>query len=177
MRKMAHDKATVLLQKIPAGVILVNSDLKVVDLNRNFAIYMGEDILSTYDLLPGMSGAALNRICPFESYFETVLTTGEEIRERRINKSGKIWLLSIYNIQLHRLVFGLLQDLHEPAVRKEWILEKTSEVILNHMTTVQKVAGLLGENAAFTDSTLRSIIEAYTADKQDTAKDQHNDKA
>ncbi len=177
MRKIAHDKATVLLQKIPAGVILVNSDLKVVDLNRNFAIYMGEDILSTYDLLPGMSGAALNRICPFESYFETVLTTGEEIRERRINKSGKIWLLSIYNIQRHRLVFGLLQDLHEPAVRKEWILEKTSEVILNHMTTVQKVAGLLGENAAFTDSTLRSIIEAYTADKQDTAKDQHNDKA
>ncbi len=172
MRKIAHDKATVLLQKIPAGVILVNSYLKVVDLNRNFAIYMGEDTLSTYDLLPGMSGASIKKICPFETYFETVITTGEEIRERRINKNGKIWLLSIYNIQRHRLVFGLLQDLHEPAVRKDWILEKTSEVILNHMTTVQKVAGLLGENAAFTDSTLRSIIEVYADEIKETGKGQ-----
>lgn len=172
MRKIAHDKATVLLQKIPAGVILVNSDLKVVDLNRNFALYMGEDTLSTYDLLPGMSGASIKKICPFAPYFETVLTTGEELRERRINKNGKIWLLSIYNIQRHRLVFGILQDLREPAVRKEWILEKTSEVILNQMTTVQKVAGLLGENAAFTDSTLRSIIEAYTDENKEIGKGQ-----
>lgn len=176
MRKIAHDKATVLLQKIPAGVILVNSELKVVDMNRNFAVYMGEDTLSTYDLLPGMSGASLNRICPFVSYFETVLTTGEEYKERRINKNGKIWLLSIYNIQRHRLVFGLLQDLHEPAVRKEWVLEKTREVILNHMTTVQKVAGLLGENAAFTDSTLRSIIDAFAEDVKETGKGQLNEK-
>ena len=58
-------------------------------------------------------------------------------------------------------VFGLLQSLNEPSVKKEWILEKAREVIRNHMTTVQKVAGLLGENAAYTDSTLRSIIEAY----------------
>jgi iron only hydrogenase large subunit-like protein len=170
MRKIAHDKATVLLQKIPAGVILVNSELKVVDMNRNFAIYMGEDILSTYDTIPGMAGASLNRICPFESLFSTALTTGEELRERRISRDGKIWLLSIYNIQRHKLIFGLLQDLHEPAVRKEWILEKTSEVILNHMTTVQKVAGLLGENAAFTDSTLRSIIEAYTVGNEEKEK-------
>ena len=35
------------------------------------------------------------------------------------------------------------------------------EVLGNHMTTVQKIAGLLGENAAYTDATLRSIIEAY----------------
>ena len=34
MRKIAHDKANVLLQKIPAGVILVNSELKIADMNR-----------------------------------------------------------------------------------------------------------------------------------------------
>lgn len=161
MRKIAHDKATVLLQKIPAGVILVNSSLKVVDMNRHFASYMGEDVLSVYDMMPGMAGASLNKVCSFDSMFNTVMATGEELRERRITSGGKTWLLSIYNIQPHRQVFGLLQNLQEPAVRKEWILEQTREVIRNHMTTVQQVAGLLGENAAFTDSTLRSIIEAY----------------
>ena len=44
MRRIAHDKATVLLQKIPAGVLLVNSELKVVDMNQSCAISMGEDI-------------------------------------------------------------------------------------------------------------------------------------
>jgi iron only hydrogenase large subunit-like protein len=161
MRKIAHDKATVLLQKIPAGVILVNSDLKVVDMNRNFAAYMGDDLLSVYDLMPGMTGASINKVCSFEPFFRTAFATGEELRERRITDNGKTWLLSIYNLQPNRQVFGLLQSLNEPGVKKEWILEKAREVIRNHMTTVQKVAGLLGENAAYTDSTLRSIIEAY----------------
>lgn len=168
MRKVAHDKATVLLQKIPAGVILVNSDLNVIDTNRTFAAYMGDDVLSIYDMMPGMAGASVDKICSFGSLFKTVIATGEELRERRIMGNGKTWLLSIYNIQPHRQVFGLLQNLYEPAVRKEWMLEKTREVIRNHMTTVQAVAGLLGENAAFTDSTLRSIIEAYDLDKAET---------
>ena len=39
-------------------------------------------------------------------------------------------------------------------------LEKTQEVVRKYMATVQEVACLLGENAAFTDATLRSIMEA-----------------
>lgn len=161
MRKIAHDKATVLLQKIPAGVVIVNSDLKVVDMNRNFAESLGEDTLSVYDVFPGMPGASIKGMCSFDGLFRTALATGEELKERRVEEGKKSWLLSIFNIQPQRQVFGLLQDLREPAVRKEWMIEKTREVIRNHMTTVQQVAGLLGENAAYTDATLRSILEAY----------------
>lgn len=167
MRKIAHDKATVLLQKIPAGVVIVNSDMKVVDMNRHFAEAMGEDTLSVYETLPGMAGASLQGMCSFNGLFRTVITTGEEIKERRVNDGDKAWLLSIFNIQPQRQIFGLLQDLREPTVRKEWMLEKTKEVIRNHMTTVQKVAGLLGENAAYTDSTLRSIIATYAAEESE----------
>lgn len=167
MRKIAHDKATVLLQKIPAGVVIVNSEMKVVDMNRSFAEAMGEETLSVYEALPGMAGASLQGLCSFNGLFRTALTTGEEIKERRVNEGDKTWLLSIFNIQPQRQVFGLLQDLREPTVRKDWMLEKTKEVIRNHMTTVQKVAGLLGENAAYTDSTLRSIIAAYAAEESE----------
>ena len=83
-----------------------------------------------------------------------------ELERLNLWEGDKIWLLSIYNIQPHRLVFGILQDLREPYVRKEWMLEKTQEVVRKYMATVQEVACLLGENAAFTDATLRSIMEA-----------------
>lgn len=161
MRKIAHDKASVLMQKIPAGIVIVNSELKIVDMNRNFAEAMGEGTLGIYDMCPGMAGSSLAGMCSFDELFRTAIATGEEIKERRVKEGDRTWLLSIFNIQPRRQVFGLLQDLQEPAVRKEWMVEKTREVIRNHMITVQKVAGLLGENAAYTDVTLRNILEAY----------------
>lgn len=165
MRKIAHDKATVLLQKIPAGVILVDSDLKIVDMNQCCANLLGEDTSTIYDVSPGLHNVALKDICTFADLFHTALVTGQEIRERQIRENEQIWLLSIYNIQPHRLVFGLLQDLREPYVRKEWMLEKTQEVIRKHMETVQQVACLLGENAAFADATLRAVMEAASKNK------------
>lgn len=161
MRRMAHDKATVLLRTIPVGIVIINANLRVADMNRAFASAVGGDALAAYELFPGMEGVPLQEICSFESYFKTVLATGEELKERRIRENDKTWLLSIYNISPKKQVLGVLQNLHEPSVRKEWLIEKTREVLGNHMTTVQKIAGLLGENAAYTDATLRSIIEAY----------------
>lgn len=166
MRTIAHDKANVLLQKIPAGVLLVNSDLKVVDMNQCCATLLGEDIMSIYEVSPGLCGVSLKNICSYEDLFRAVLTTGKEVIERQVREENRTWIISIYNIQPHRLVFGLLQDLREPYVRKEWMLEKTQEVIKKHMETVQQVACLLGENAAFTDATLRTVMEAYKKDDQ-----------
>jgi len=160
MRRVAHDKATVLLQKIPAGVLLVDNDLKISDMNSCCADLLGEDVVMVYEASPGLQGVELDKICSFTDLFRTVLNTGKEITERQIREGDKIWLLSIYNIQPHRLVFGILQDLREPYVRKEWMLEKTQEVVRKYMATVQEVACLLGEKAAFTDATLRSIMEA-----------------
>lgn len=165
MRKIAHDKATVLLHKIPAGVILVNSELKIIDMNQHCAVSLGPDIVDIYDVCPGLNGAQLKNICSFENLFKTVLTTGKEIKDRQVKEGDKMWLVSIFNIQPHRQVFGLIQDLQDPNVKKDWIVEKTKEVIKNHMLTVQQVAGLLGENAAFTDTTLKAVLEVYNKDK------------
>lgn len=170
MRKIAHDKATVLLQKIPAGVILVDNELKISDMNRFCANLLGEEVCTVYEASPGLTGVELEQVCTFSDLFRTVLTTGKEITERQVHDQEKIWLLSIYNIQPHRLVFGILQDLREPYVRQEWMLEQTREVIRKHMATVQQVACLLGENAAYTDATLRGVMQATEAK---LGKDEH----
>ena len=106
-------------------------------------------------------------ICIIAIFFQKNISTctGKEISERQIRDHEKIWLLSIYNIQPHRLVFGILQDLREPYVRQEWMLGQTREVIRKHMATVQQVACLLGENAAYTDATLRAVMQATESNK------------
>lgn len=167
MRKIAHDKATVLLQKIPAGVILANAEQKIVDMNRYAACLLGEEATLVYDASPGLQGVNLSDICSFADLFGAALTTGKEISERQIRENDKIWMLSIYNIQPHRLVFGLLQDLREPYGKTEWMLEKTQEVIRKHMETVREIACLMGENAAFTDATLKAVMETMKG-KEDT---------
>ncbi len=160
MRKIAHDKANVLLQKIPAGVILVNSELKIADMNRYAAHLLGEDVLTIYDISPGLPGVALSKVCTFSDFFNAALITGKDITEKQIRENERIWQLSVYTIQPHRLVFGLLLDLREPYGKKEWMTEKMQEVIRKHMDTVRQIACLLGENAAYTDVTLRSILES-----------------
>lgn len=93
-------------------------------MNSCCANLLGEDVVMVYEASPGLQGVELDKICSFTDLFRTVLNTGKEITERQIREGDKIWLLSIYNIQPHRLVFGILQDLREPYVRKEWMLEK-----------------------------------------------------
>ena len=100
MRKIAHDKSTVLLQKIPAGVILVNDELKISDMNAFCASLLGEDIKTIYEVSPGLEGMDLAAICPFEDLFRAVLTTGKEITERQVRDNDKTWILSIYNMNL-----------------------------------------------------------------------------
>lgn len=177
MRKVAHDKATVLLQKIPAGVILVDKDLKVSDMNHFCANILGEETALIYEASPGLAGIQLEDVCPFADLFRTVLTTGKEISEKQIRDGEKVWLLSIYNIQPNRLVFGILQDLHEPFVRQEWMLEQTQEVIRKYMETVQQVACLLGENAAYTDATLRAVMNSVSSKAQIKTNQANHQKA
>ncbi len=118
MRKIAHDKATTLLHKIPAGVLFVDANLNIVDMNRSCADMLGEDILKSYETSSGLNGIPVGNICDFEHLLRNVLKTGEEISEKHIRSNGKLYLLSVYNIQPHHLVFGLLQNTRESYAQK-----------------------------------------------------------
>ncbi|MCC8174420.1 MAG: Fe-S cluster protein, partial [Odoribacter sp.] len=112
-----------------------------------------------YEVSPGLRGMEFEKICPFSEIFHAALTTGEEITEKLFRENDKIWLISIYNIQPHRLVFGLIQDFRESYGQNEWMMQKTEEVIRKNMETVRQIAFLLGENAAYTDATLTALKE------------------
>nr|WP_321450543.1 [Fe-Fe] hydrogenase large subunit C-terminal domain-containing protein [uncultured Carboxylicivirga sp.] len=159
MRTLAHHKATVLLQKIPSGVIVLDDLFNVVEMNGACARLLGDEIQLCYDANPGMKGANIDKLVSFGSMFKTALQTGKEYYEVPIVENGKRLQLSIFNVQKHKLVTGILQGMAQPEFQKEIIEKRTREVINKNMETVQKIAFLLGENASYTDSLLNSILE------------------
>lgn len=161
MRQVAHDKASVLLQKIPAAVVVVDDQLKVIESNRRFATLLGEDIEMIFDVQPRLEGSDFKKLLPDYKIFETLLRTGEESMERKVRMNEKLYNISVFSIQKYKIVCGIIQNLHDPEVRRDFVRQQTEDVIKQNMETVQKIAFLLGENASYTNSILNSITESF----------------
>ncbi|TRX71113.1 [Fe-Fe] hydrogenase large subunit C-terminal domain-containing protein [Carboxylicivirga sp. M1479] len=164
MRMVAHHKATILLQKIPSGVVIIDDNYKVLEMNANFARLLGTETEMCYEANPGMRGADLDKLGSFTKLFRTALLTGKEYYDLPVVENDKSLQLSIFNIQKHKLVTGIIQSAQQPEFRKEIIEKRTREVINKNMETVQKIAFLLGENASYTDSLLNSILDSQNQD-------------
>ncbi len=106
-----------------------------------------------------MEGADLTKLTDLYKYFTTCLSVGKEIYGKDVEDNGRLFQLSIFNIQPHKIVCGIIQNRQHPEVKKEIVINRTREVIKRNMETVQHIAYLLGENAAYTDSMLNSIID------------------
>jgi len=90
-----------------------------------------------------------------------VLQDPDKADTKDIRYQGKILRLTIFNIQNKHVVGGIIQDITEPVIQREQIMEKASEVMKKNISTVQKIAFLLGENAADSEVLLNSIIESF----------------
>lgn len=164
MRRVAQDKASALLQKMPSGVIMVNQNMEVIEANKSFANMLGNEIESLFEINPGLAGADVSKLVPFHKLFSTVLQNGEEYLEKDIREDGKLFHVSIFTIQKHRIVCGLFRNMFAPEVRNEEVVSRTQMVIKENLATVQKIAFLLGENASKTESILNTIVESHETD-------------
>ena len=162
MRKIAHDKSTALLGKIPSGVLIVNEDLKVVEANQSFARIMGEEMEQLFETIPGLKDADLKKIAPFYKLFSSVLATGEDNLERDFRLGNKMLHLSLFTIQRNKIVGAILRDMSQPFIQQEEVINRAKAVNQKNLETVQKIAYLLGENASETEDMLNSIVEFYT---------------
>ncbi|HEX2985078.1 MAG TPA: PAS domain-containing protein, partial [Ignavibacteriales bacterium] len=172
MRQLAQKKANALMRTMPSGVVIVDADLKIIECNYNFARLFGEDIERIYNAKPGMEGAFLRKVIPFSKIFQTALETGADIIGKEIHYKNSVLLFSIFTIEKGRVIGGLFRDITEPAVRKEQIINKAQDVIRKNLSTVQKIAYLLGENAAESEIILNSIINSFSTDKLKDIEDQ-----
>lgn len=161
MRKLAQTKANILMQTMPSGVVVVNERLEIVESNANFSRMLGGDAPAVFEARPGLSGAALDRMVPFHAVFKDILVSGESLIEKDVRLDARIFQLTVFSIEPHRLVGGIMRDVTEPVVQKERVVRKTREVMIKNLNTVQQIARLLGENAAESETILNSVIASF----------------
>jgi PAS domain-containing protein len=147
---------------MPSGVVIVDDSLKIIESNARFIEIIGGDASIVSEADPDLEGAYLERLISFHDLFATVLKNGSEVLVRDIHHQGKILRITIFSIQPHQVVGGILQDITEPVIQREQIIQKAGEVMKKNLTTVQQIAFLLGENAADSEVLLNSIIQSFS---------------
>jgi PAS domain-containing protein len=161
MRKLALNKANALIRAMPSGAVIVDENLAIVDCNRKFAEMLGGETLTVYEAKPGMEGADLRKVVAFHNLFARVLRGDTESVRKDLRHEGLILQVTIFPIEAGHLVGGILQDITEPAVQRERIMQQAQDVIRKNLTTVQQIAYLLGENAADTELMLNGIMNSF----------------
>jgi len=178
MRKLAHKKANALIQKMPSAVVIVDETLRVLEHNAAFAALVvrngkgaaAASAATAAAAVPAvhapaetdLEGRSLASLVPFHALFSTLLKSGEEMLDKDLRYRDTVHHVSVFTVERHRVVGGIIQDITRPAVQKEQVIRRAHEVIAKNLATVQRIAALLGENAAESEITLNSIIELFS---------------
>lgn len=162
MRSLAMKKANAMIQLMPAGAVIVDQDLHIIECNLRFVQIASPDLAQHFQETKTIAGVGIP--APFDKYFSAVLTTGESIPEKQVRLGDRIVSLSVFAIEAGRIAGGIVQDITEPAVHKEQIISRAREVSKRQLTMVQQIASLLGENAADSETLLSEIIGSFVSE-------------
>jgi PAS domain-containing protein len=164
MRMLAQKKANALINASPSGIVLVDKNLNIVECNKNWTRFLGSEAKEVYEMVTGLVGINLNKIAPaFVPYFEDAFKTrAREDINHDVRLDKKIFHLNLYVLEKDEIIAGVFDDITIPQIRKDKTVLKARKIIEKNVEAVQKIAFLLGENAAETESILHSIIESHT---------------
>lgn len=165
---MATRQSNALLRCMPAGVVIVDQDLLIVESNESFTRIFGDELVELYQNVPGLSGADILTILPCESLFRAALRSGGDIHREHYPihrpqdpENERLLDLTIFTIDPQRTIGVIVQDTTETELGREQIAQRAEEVIMRNITIVQEIACKLGEHMADTEILLSSIAERY----------------
>jgi iron only hydrogenase large subunit-like protein len=168
----ASETMNSMLNKLPNGVVIVDNDLKILHSNESFLDIIGEDAKTIADIIPGLRGADLKTLLPFNVYniFSFVLRENESVISRDVQLSDRMFNISIFPIRQNRIAGAVIRDLFSPEVQREEVITRVSDVIDKNLDMVQKIGFLLGEGASETEKMLNSIVESFRQKKSEPGK-------
>lgn len=157
------------LNNIPSGVVVVNEDLEVQQLNRSAMQFLNIDHES--DVL----GESVVRILDTAPFF-TALETGKSVKKIRgyFADYNRYFEQTVVYDRSSRILIDIFSDVseeEEESLRRKTIgrqaAEITNNVIENQMRIVQEIASLLGETTAETKIALTRLKESLSLDEDD----------
>ncbi len=169
MRKEAQSKVDGLIQTIPMGVVIVDSNLNIADCNLRFLELFGDMDPSILDesLLEMVKGLPLERFVGFHDVFREQFYT-QKPGQYRVHFKDKFLRVTFFVVNNKRLIGALFEDVTSPTVKRETVVKRAEDVIQKSLATVQQIASLLGENAAETEIMLNGLIEAFSVHSDDS---------
>ena len=161
--------ASTMLQKIRAGIVIVDHQLKIIDSNLGFARMFGQENEELFETIPGLRGAELSMLVPevVVDMFRSIIDSGESLLERDIGFQKKLLSINVMTIHRNKIAGAIIRDMSAPMLERAEIIERAHQVNHKNMKMVQEIAFLLGENAAQTEELLNSIIESQNYDIDD----------
>ena len=168
MRALAQKKANALIKAMPSGVVLVGADMNVIECNRPFASLLGAETERLFDARPGLEGADLRKLAPFWAIFEAAFANSAfpdgrpDSVAHDVKSGGRVLSGSVFGVEPGLVVGGIFQDVTVPWIRRDRVVSQARAVIRKNVATVQKIAYLLGENAAESETILQSIVESFS---------------
>lgn len=166
MAQESMEVSSQMLHKISAGVVIIDSNYKVVDSNESFARLMGEETLELYETIPGLKGASVQVLVPevILKMLTSVMQSGEDNLERDLKLQNKLIHISVVTLYKNKVVGAVIRDMSAPKLVRDEIISRAQRINKQNIEMVQKIAYLLGENAAEIEELLNSIIESYRYD-------------
>lgn len=172
MRKIAVRKAAAMLRCMPSAVVIVDSNMEIVEANDSFErMFLSEDMYEVFaSRQDGLTGAAIDRIVSFSELFKSALDTGKDIHQEHYAIDDKLYDISIFTIEDNELVGAVISDVTKSEMDRSKIAQKAREVITKNIATVQEIASLLGEHMVETELLLNSIAEGYDNNSNEEKK-------
>ena len=165
--KQASELNIAMLEKLRAGMVIVDNKMKIILSNTSFVRILGKDAEEINEVIPGLSGADLKTLLNpgILNLFTYVLSEGESIESRDIRVGETLLNVSIFPILKSKIAGGIIRDMHAPEVQKAEVIQRISDVIDKNLEMVQKIGFLMGEGASDIERMLNSIIEFYNTGK------------
>lgn len=171
----ASETITTMLKKLPSAVVIIDKKMKILQSNQSFIDLLGDDALEINEIIPGLIGADLKSLIPFNIHnlFSYVLQNNNDILNRDIHYKDNLLNISVFTIKQNSVVGAVIRDMYAPEVQKEEVLKRIGDVIDKNLAMVQKIGFLLGEGASETEQMLNSIIETYRESNARKGKSNH----
>ncbi|NLN16587.1 MAG: PAS domain-containing protein [Firmicutes bacterium] len=158
MRQKAESIASLVLNALPAGVIVVDADLRIKEINN-----AARELFHCSDkVIGGDVGVFLD-----PEHFRRVLY-GRRVDRRRVayRRHGLVVEQTIFFVPEHSIIVGIFTNVTQEEERlqqvqeiKKAAAERAQEVINKQMKVAQEIASLLGETTAETKLSLIKLIE------------------
>lgn len=165
LKKRAEEQTNAIMHFIPAGLVLLDSNLTIIECNEHFTRIFKDDIdTEIIEINPTLQGARLARIVPIEDKFSSHFDH-EHVFSTTIKYGNKIIDMHIFPVTKNEVIGGFFQDITNTELRHEEISTLAQTVITKNLDTVQEIACKLGENMAETEILLRTLVRGFSSEK------------